>query len=195
MKDCIFSRNLLEHAELVSRLESIASTVDEASNVIVNSLRDNGCVFFCGNGGSAADSQHLAAEFTGRFVRERAPLAGIALTTDTSALTAIGNDYGFDEIFARQVAGLAKRGDCLIAISTSGNSSNIVRAVRKATEIGVSTIGLLGRDGGVLKGLCDVAVVVPSEITARIQEIHLLIGHSWCETVDEMTNEEVVLAN
>mgnify|MGYP003955289651 CR=1 FL=1 len=193
--DSIFNLNLLEHGKLVSRLESIAPAVDEAANVILRCLRGDGCVFFCGNGGSAADSQHLAAEFTGRFVRERAPMAGLALTTDTSALTAIGNDYGFDEIFARQLAGLAKPGDCLVAISTSGNSSNIVRAVEKGTEIGVLTIGLLGRDGGLLKDLCDVAVVVPSEITARIQEMHLLIGHSWCETVDAMTNEQVDLAN
>lgn len=182
----IFKKNILEHKKLVSNLESIASHVDESSALILNSLQNKGCIFFCGNGGSAADSQHLAAEFTGRFVRERRSISGIALTTDTSALTAIGNDYGYDEIFARQLEGLARAGDCLVAISTSGNSSNIVRAIEKAKEIGVSTIGLLGRDGGVIKEICDVAVVVPSQSTARIQEMHILIGHTWCEEVDEI---------
>jgi len=180
-----FKRNLVEHRELVSQIEAVAPMVDQASKAIVGCLRGGGSVFFCGNGGSAADCQHLAAEFTGRYVRERAPMAGIALTTDTSAITAIGNDYGFDEIFARQLGGLGRRGDCLVAISTSGNSKNVIRAVEKAKEIGVETIGLLGRDGGILKNLCDFAVIVPSDVTARIQEMHILIGHSWCEAVDE----------
>ena len=186
----IFNKNILEHKKLVSNLESIASNVDDSSVLILKSLQNKGCIFFCGNGGSAADSQHLAAEFTGRFVRERRSISGIALTTDTSALTAIGNDYGYDEIFARQLEGLAKAGDCLVAISTSGNSSNIVRAIEKAKEIGVSTIGLLGRDGGIIKEICDVAVVVPSQTTARIQEMHILIGHTWCEEVDEIFARE-----
>lgn len=187
----VFKRILDEHAELVSRIEVLASVIDGAGQAILCCLQQGGSVFFCGNGGSAADCQHLAAEFTGRFVRERAPLAGIALTTDSSALTAIGNDYGFEEIFARQIAGLGKPGDCLIAISTSGNSKNVIRAVEAAKTIGVATIGLLGRDGGALKEICDMAVVVPCETTARIQEMHILIGHSWCEAVDETTEYRV----
>lgn len=183
----VFKRILDEHAELVSRIEAIASVIDGAGQAILCCLQQGGSVYFCGNGGSAADCQHLAAEFTGRFVRERAPLAGIALTTDSSVLTAIGNDYGFEEIFARQIAGLGKPGDCLVAISTSGNSKNVIRAVEAAKTIGVATIGLLGRDGGALKEICDMAVVVPCETTARIQEMHILIGHSWCEAVDETT--------
>lgn len=181
----VFKRTLEEHAELVSRIVSLTPAIDGAGQAILGCLQQGGSVFFCGNGGSAADCQHLAAEFTGRFVRERAPLAGVALTTDSSALTAIGNDYGFEEIFARQIAGLGKPGDCLVAISTSGNSRNVIRAVEAAKIIGVATIGLLGRDGGMLKEICDMAVVVPSETTARIQEMHILIGHSWCEAVDE----------
>ncbi len=182
----IFNKNILEHQKLVSKLESISSEVNLAGNLIEDCLKNNRYIFFCGNGGSAADSQHLAAEFTGRFVRERKSFPGLALTTDTSALTAIGNDYGYDQIFARQIEGLAKSGDCLVAISTSGNSKNIVRAIEKAAEIGVYTIGLLGKDGGLIKDMCDVSVVVPSQKTARIQEMHILIGHTWCEIVDEL---------
>lgn len=182
----IFKKNILEHQKLVSKLEFISSDVNLASNLIESSLKNDGCIFFCGNGGSAADSQHLAAEFTGRFVRERKAISGLALTTDTSTLTAIGNDYGYDEIFARQIEGLAKSGDCLVVISTSGNSTNIVRAIHKAKEIGVITVGLLGKDGGKIKDICDVSVVVPSQSTARIQEMHILIGHTWCEVVDEL---------
>ena len=138
----------------------------------------------CGNGGSAADSQHLAAEFTGRFIKDRPPIAAVALSTDTSALTCIGNDYSFNDIFARQVQALGKAGDCLIAISTSGNSGNVLAAVAAAKSLGISTIGLLGRDGGKLKAQCDVSIVVPSQVTARIQEAHILIGHSLCGAVE-----------
>ena len=138
----------------------------------------------CGNGGSAADSQHLAAEFTGRFSKDRPPIAAVALSTDTSALTCIGNDYSFNDIFARQVQALGKAGDCLIAISTSGNSANVLAAVAAAKSLGISTIGLLGRDGGKLKSQCDISIVVPSQVTARIQEAHILIGHSLCGAVE-----------
>jgi len=141
-------------------------------------------LMLCGNGGSAADSQHLAAEFTGRFSKDRPPIAAVALSTDTSALTCIGNDYSFNDIFARQVLALGKAGDCLIAISTSGNSGNVLAAVAAAKSLGISTIGLLGRDGGKLKAQCDVSIVVPSQVTARIQEAHILIGHSLCGAVE-----------
>ena len=139
----------------------------------------------CGNGGSAADSQHLAAEFTGRFIKDRPPIAAIALSTDTSALTCIANDYSFEAIFARQVQAIGKPGDCLIAISTSGNSGNVLAAVAAAKAIGITCIGLLGRDGGKLKSVCDISIVVPSQVTARIQEAHILIGHSLCGAVEQ----------
>ena len=144
-----------------------------------------GCkILVCGNGGSAADAQHLAAELTGRYLKERRALAAIALTTDTSALTAIGNDYGYDVIFSRQVEALGRPGDLLIGISTSGNSGNVIRAVESAKAMGLSTLGLLGRDGGKLKDLVDDALVVPSSVTARIQEVHQMVYHFWCEALD-----------
>ncbi|MFN8011522.1 MAG: D-sedoheptulose 7-phosphate isomerase [Holophagaceae bacterium] len=145
-----------------------------------------GCkILVCGNGGSAADAQHFAAELTGRYLKERRALAAIALTTDTSALTAIGNDYSYDHIFARQVEALGRPGDVLVGISTSGNSGNVIAAVEAARSLGVKTLGLLGRDGGRLASLVDDALVVPSRVTARIQEVHEMVLHFWCEALDE----------
>jgi D-sedoheptulose 7-phosphate isomerase len=145
-----------------------------------------GCkILVCGNGGSAADAQHLAAELSGRYLKERKALAGLALTTDTSAITAIGNDYSYDMIFSRQVEALGRPGDLLIGISTSGNSGNVIKAVESAKELGMKTLGLLGRDGGKLKSLVDDALIVPSPVTARIQEIHQMVYHFWCEALDE----------
>ena len=144
-----------------------------------------GCrILVCGNGGSAADAQHFAAELSGRYVKERRALAGIALTVDTSALTAIGNDYGYDRVFSRQVEALGRPGDLLVGLSTSGNSPNIILAVEAAKGLGMRTLGLLGRDGGRLKHLVDDALVVPSTVTARIQEVHLMTYHFWCEALD-----------
>lgn len=147
-------------------------------------LKRGGRILICGNGGSAADAQHFAAELSGRYVKERRALAGIALTVDTSALTAIGNDYGFDRVFSRQVEALGRPGDLLVGISTSGNSANVILAVEAAKALGMRTLGLLGRDGGRLKDLADDALVVPSKVTARIQEVHLMIYHFWCEAID-----------
>lgn len=180
----IFSQNLHEHNDLFARLEGLDESVAQSGKAIAQSLQYGGKVMFCGNGGSAADSQHLAAEFTGRFIKDRRPLAALALSTDSSALTCIANDYSFDQVFSRQVAALGRTGDCLVGISTSGNSSNVLRALEVAREIGVITIGLLGRDGGGIKRLCDVAIVVPSQTTARIQEAHIIIGHTLCEIVE-----------
>src|SRR5262245_25616048 len=162
----------------------MAPEVARAAQRLSEALRHGGKAMFCGNGGSAADSQHLASEFTGRFVADRRPLAALALSTDSSALTCIANDYAFDQVFARQVRGLGRAGDVLVAISTSGRSANVLRAVEAAREAGIAVVGLLGRDGGPLKPLCDVAVVVPSDITARIQEAHIFIGHVLCATVE-----------
>ncbi|MCW7536284.1 D-sedoheptulose 7-phosphate isomerase [Aquabacterium sp. A7-Y] len=181
----LFLRNLEAQIGLLQQLQSLDEVVGRAGVLAARTLGAGGRLFFCGNGGSAADSQHMASELTGRFVKERKPLAAVALTTDTSALTSIGNDYAFEEVFARQLAGLARAGDCLVGISTSGHSKNVVRAVATARELGVHTIGLLGRDGGQLKDMCDVAIVVPSQVTARIQETHILIGHTLCGLIEE----------
>lgn len=178
------SISLREHQELFGRLSALAAPIERAAALITAALAADHKLLLCGNGGSAADSQHIAAELTGRFIGERRALPAIALTTDTSALTCIGNDYGFDEVFARQLAGLGRPGDCLLAISTSGNSRNVVRAVETARAAGIHTIGLLGRDGGQLLPLCEVAIVVPSATTARIQEAHIFVGHVLCGMIE-----------
>lgn len=144
----LFQANLDEHLQLFQQLAALTPDVNEAGRRIAAALAQGGKLLLCGNGGSAADAQHIASELTGRFIHERRPLAGIALTTDSSALTCIGNDYAFDEIFARQLRALGRSGDVLIGISTSGNSANVVRAAHAARELGISFIGLLGRDGG-----------------------------------------------
>ncbi|MGA7539040.1 MAG: D-sedoheptulose 7-phosphate isomerase [Steroidobacteraceae bacterium] len=176
---------LEEHLEVFRDLSTLAPMIQQAAGVVAASLSQGGKLLLCGNGGSAADSQHLAAELTGRFLKDRRPLAAIALSTDTSALTSIANDYGFDEVFSRQVMGLGRKDDCLLAISTSGNSRNVLRAAEAARAAGMRVIGLLGRDGGALRALCDVALVVPSTTTARIQEAHIFIGHTLCAMVEE----------
>ncbi|MFG6456923.1 D-sedoheptulose-7-phosphate isomerase [Roseateles sp. BYS96W] len=181
----LFQHNLTQHLALFNRLADLDDSVMAAARLVTASLRHGGKLMVCGNGGSAADSQHIAAEFTGRFIEDRKPLAAMALSTDTSALTCIGNDYSFAEVFSRQVAGLGRAGDCLIGISTSGNSGNIIRAVEVARAAGITTIGLLGRDGGKLAALCDHAIVVPDRVTARIQEAHILIGHTICGAVEQ----------
>ena len=147
-------------------------------------LKDNNKIMFCGNGGSAADSQHLATELVVRYRRDRRALAAIALTTDTSALTAAANDFSFDGVFARQVEALGRPGDVLIGISTSGNSANILAALHMAKSMGIVPAGLSGGDGGAMKGLADPLIVVPSQVTARIQEMHILLGHVLCEYLE-----------
>ncbi|HJV90924.1 MAG TPA: D-sedoheptulose 7-phosphate isomerase [Holophagaceae bacterium] len=163
-----------------AELDRIVAQADDMAERL-----QRGCkILVCGNGGSAADAQHLAAELSGRYVKERKALAGIALTTDTSALTAIANDYGYEFVFSRQVEALGRPGDVLIGISTSGNSPNVIRAVASAKALGMHTLGLLGKDGGQLRGLVDEALVVPSAVTARIQEVHQMVYHFWCECLD-----------
>lgn len=181
----LFLQNLEEHNALLATLHSLDGDVQRAGLMAAQTLQRGGKILFCGNGGSAADSQHLAAELTGRFIKDRKPLAAVALSTDTSALTCIGNDYSFDEVFARQVAGLGRPEDLLIGISTSGNSGNVLRAVEEAQKIGMQTLGLLGRDGGKLRGLCMHSIVVPHAVTARIQECHILIGHTLCGLIEQ----------
>jgi D-sedoheptulose 7-phosphate isomerase len=181
----IFEQHLAEHVALFAGLGSISDAVESAGRLIAKSMNGGHKLMLCGNGGSAADSQHLAAEFTGRYVKDRRPLAAVALSTDSSALTCIANDYAFEDVFYRQVLALGQSGDCLLAISTSGKSANVIRAVKAAHQIGVCSIGLLGGEGGSLLGLCQQAIVVPNRTTARIQEAHILIGHALCGIVEE----------
>jgi D-sedoheptulose 7-phosphate isomerase len=161
-----------------------AEPVARAGALLAEVFRAGGKALLFGNGGSAADAQHIADEWVGRYVRERAALPAIALTANTSDLTAIGNDYGFEHVFARGVEAHGREGDVAIAISTSGNSPNVLRAVEVARERGLHTIGLTGRDGGKLAQLVELPIVVPSDVTARIQEAHTAILHAWCELVD-----------
>ncbi len=178
-------RRLQESGDLKKKLASEqAGAIEQAAQVIITALAKGGKVMLFGNGGSAADAQHIAAEFVGRFHLERLPLPAIALTTDTSILTAVANDYGFEQVFARQVQALGKLGDVAVAISTSGRSPNILAGVQAAKELGLVTIGLTGGDGGKLAHRVDIPIVVPSEETARIQECHITIGHLLCEAVE-----------
>lgn len=153
---------------------------------IVDSLRFGGKLFFLGNGGSAADAQHLAAEFTGRYLKERAALPALALTVNTSSVTATGNDYGFDFVFARQLEALGNKGDVAVGISTSGNSRNVVRAIETAKLKSIYTVALTGASGGLLSKIADCTICIPSEETPRIQECHILVGHIICEIVEQM---------
>jgi D-sedoheptulose 7-phosphate isomerase len=177
---------LREHLAVLDEvIKTLVPDIEAGVAVVLSTLHAGGKILIFGNGGSAADAQHIAAELTGRFRAERRPLPAVALTTDTSALTAIGNDYGYDEVFARQLEALARAGDVAIAISTSGKSPNVLRALERARAIGCRTIGLSGRGGGPMVHACDVAIVVPSHDTPRIQEMHVLIGHVLCEAIDE----------
>jgi D-sedoheptulose 7-phosphate isomerase len=178
-------RSLNEHHDVFAEvIRSLAGPIRECGEVILASIREGKKILVCGNGGSAADAQHIAAEFIGRYETERIALPAIALTTDTSALTAIANDYGFERVFARQVEALANEGDCLIAISTSGTSPNVIRAVMEARKSGCRIVGMTGAKGKKLAALSDACILVPSERTARIQEVHICAAHIWCEMVD-----------
>ena len=179
-------KELQAHKKTIERtIEEMIPQIEEASKLIVSTLKARNKVLLCGNGGSAADAQHIAAELTGRYKTERRGLPAIALTTDTSALTAIANDYGYDRIFDRQVEGLAREGDLLIGISTSGNSLNVISAFATAKLKGCKTLGLSGNNGGDMTRLCHLNLIVPSDNTPRIQEMHILIGHILCQAVDD----------
>jgi D-sedoheptulose 7-phosphate isomerase len=179
--------SLQEHMDAIHvLLEEKLDDIDQAGRLIIQTIQSGNKVLLCGNGGSAADSQHIAAELVGRYEKHRRAYPAIALSTDTSALTAISNDYGYEGVFARQVEALAVPGDLLIAISTSGKSPNVVKAADKAREIGCKVVGLTGCSGEPLIAHCDLAVVVPAYRTSRVQEAHITIGHLWCEMVDAL---------
>lgn len=184
MSTPIIQHALREHAQVIQAIDAMIPEIEKLAGRIHQCLQRGGKVIWMGNGGSAADSQHLAAEFVGRFVRERVALASIALTTDTSILTSVGNDYGFEQIFSRQVEALCTDKDVLVGISTSGNSANVVRAIEAGKRLGATTVALTGEGGGKLAELCDVTLAIPSRVTARVQEAHILIGHILCELTD-----------
>jgi D-sedoheptulose 7-phosphate isomerase len=167
-------------------LKDRLGVIEKAANIVADCVRKGHKLLFFGNGGSASDSQHLAAEFVGRYEKERRALPAIALTTDTSILTAVANDYGFERIFERQIEALGQKGDVALAFSTSGNSPNVLLAIDRARAMGLYTIGFTGKDGGKIKEKADLAFVVPSQKTSRIQETHILVGHIICERVDEL---------
>ena len=181
----MFNELIEQHMAVFRNMGQLADSVGKVGAVISTALMSNHKIMLCGNGGSASDSQHIAAEFIGRLVKDRRPLAAIALTTDSSCITCVANDYSFADIFARQVEGLGQPGDVLVAISTSGNSENVIRAVEAARKNSIQTVALLGRDGGRLGQLVDLPIVIPSDVTARIQEAHIFIGHVLCTMVEK----------
>lgn len=175
-KEAFFKQNL---PMIIQSAELVADTFKAGNKLLI-----------CGNGGSAADAQHLAAEFVNRFVIERPPLPAIALSTDTSTITSIGNDYTFDQIFSKQIKAIGKEGDALLAISTSGDSKNVILAVKVARDMGIKTIGLTGKGGGNMAKMVDMLLNVDSDVTARIQEVHITAGHIMCELVDHILFQE-----
>jgi len=179
-----------QHIEVANRLKELEEVIKRGGELVVETLTRGGKVLIFGNGGSAADSQHIAAELVGRFKKERRGLPAIALTTDTSILTAVGNDYSFEEIFARQVEALGREGDLIIAISTSGNSPNVIKGVKMGRKVGLKVITLTGKGGGRLGKMGDLNIIVPSDDTPRIQEMHILIGHLLCQFVDQREWDE-----
>jgi len=178
-----FLQGINELKQLLDSLDFVL--IESIAYKIVDAIENGGKLLICGNGGSAADAQHMAAEFVNRFLKERKPLPAIALTTDTSNLTSIANDYSFDEVFSKQVEAIGKGGDVLVGISTSGNSKNVLKAMETARKMDIETVGLLGRDGGKIKDVCDVTLIVPSFSTPRIQEVHGFVIHTICGIVED----------
>ena len=181
----IIEERFQDHAAVLEATKQLQPAIEQAGDIIGKAIAEGHKVLFCGNGGSAADSQHLAAEFVGRFQKERCALPAIALTVDTSILTAVANDYGYGIVFQRQVEALGQVGDVLVGISTSGNSGNVLAAIGAAKRRGMAVIGMTGAGGGKMKDICDVCLAVPAKVTARTQEMHIMIGHILCELAEE----------
>ena len=173
-------------ARSMEQLKARSEDIEKAVSACIDSLKAGGKIIFCGNGGSAAQAQHLAAELVGRYKLERRAMAALSLTVDTSNITAIGNDYGYDDIFRRQLEGLGRKGDVLIGLSTSGNSKNVVLAFELAREMGIITVALTGEGGGKMKELAELCIAVPSKETNHIQEMHIVVGHIVCEQVERI---------
>ncbi|HWT71985.1 MAG TPA: D-sedoheptulose 7-phosphate isomerase [Oxalicibacterium sp.] len=180
----LLCKALADHQDVMAQLASLLPEIDKVGQVMRTCLQRGNKILLMGNGGSAADSQHIAAEIVGRYKRERRGLPAIALTTDTSILTAVGNDYGFDQVFSRQVEALCDAQDVVVGISTSGNSANVVKAIEAAKQIGAITVLLSGGSGGKLAAMCDYKLIMPAKETARVQEAHLFVAHSLCEIMD-----------
>ncbi len=180
----------IQTKQMMLKDKNIVLQIQKVVDLIAECFKSGGKILLCGNGGSASDALHIAGELVGRFQKERRAFPAIALNADNAVITAIANDYGYDALYERQVEGLLNKGDILIGISTSGNSENVCRAVKKANMIGGHTVALLGRDGGMIKNNVEIAVIVPSECTARIQESHILIGHIICELVEKIYNDQ-----
>jgi len=181
----IIRSNLKEHQVVFDEIYELEAAIEEVANILILSLKDNKTVFWCGNGGSASDSQHLAGELIGRFKGDRRPLKSISLNADSAVMTCIVNDYGYEQVFSRQVDGLGMEGDVLVGISTSGDSDNVNNAFRMAKEKKMHTVGLLGKGGGEAFKLVSNSIVIPSRSTARIQEMHIIIGHILCELIED----------
>jgi D-sedoheptulose 7-phosphate isomerase len=185
----IIKKNFDQHQDAQEKtLENLEKKIYSTSEIISDCLKNDGLVIWCGNGGSATDSMHLATELIGRFEKNRKSLRSISLAADSSALTCISNDFGYENVFSRQLEGLAKKNDILVSLTTSGNSLNIINAIKKAKTLNVKTILMSGGSGGKCAGLADMELIVPSTITARIQEMHLLIGHTLCELIEKHLN-------
>lgn len=180
----IISQSIAVKTSLLQN-KSLLETIEKSANLLIKTFQNNGKVLFCGNGGSAADAQHIAAELSGRFLMERPPLFAEALHVNSSFMTAVANDYDFETVYARALEAYGKAGDCLVAISTSGNSPNILRAIDKAKELNIKVVGMTGESGGAMKALCDLLINVPSQHTPRVQEAHILVGHILCELVEK----------
>jgi len=180
----IIKSELNLHNEVLSKMEKLSNSIESIAKLAINSLKSNGKIILFGNGGSAADAQHIAAELVGRYKTNRKGLAAIALTTDTSALTAIGNDFGYENVFKRQLEALLNKNDLVIGISTSGNSSNVINALEYAKSFHVNVIGFSGDKGGKMNDICDINLVIPSNDTPRIQEMHIFVGHTLCHLID-----------
>ena len=184
MKELI-KKHIHEHSAVLDSLFQLDESIEKVANLLLCCLEKGGTIFWCGNGGSASDCQHLAGELVGRFVGDRRPLKSISLTADSAVTTCIVNDYGYKHIFSRQIEALGSKGDVLVGISTSGNSKNVIHAFEVAKQKGITTIGLLGKGGGESATLVNESIIVPSISTARIQEMHILIGHILCDLIEE----------
>ena len=180
----IIKKHVLEHRAVLDSISNLDESIEKFAELLIKWLRNGGTIFWCGNGGSASDSQHLAGELVGRFVGDRKPLKSIALTADSAVLTCIVNDYGYEQIFSRQIEGLGSKDDILVGISTSGNSQNVLNAFKTANKKDILTIGLLGNDGGQATDLVKHSIIISSESTARIQEMHILVGHILCNLIE-----------
>jgi D-sedoheptulose 7-phosphate isomerase len=184
----LIKKHILEHKAVLESIIKLDESIEKVSNILISCLEKGGTIFWCGNGGSASDSQHLAGELVGRFVGDRKPLKSIALTADSAVMTCIINDYGYKQIFSRQIEGLGVKGDVLVGISTSGNSANVIHAFEVAKQKGMMTVGLLGKGGGKGSALVNQSIIVPSTSTARVQEMHILIGHILCDLIEQGLN-------